>query len=943
MNALVGTGAMRLNTAIVTQYLASERRLSEDKRRVVLLRAAPVWEEAPELSWGEQRARVVPAASPLAVYELVLRHLVSTDGPEVLVVLTDREENELGADVLAQAYRQRVNAVNTWDVVREAFGAQHTDERLFAENWAAEALLDAAPPSGWPRLAGGPLTRRHALASLALRRLGAGPYAPDRPQSTTTSVELDANTLLHWSLSPAGPDRFLALRAPERAGLARFLAEEDQAGPAGQALFALVSAGHGADAVAFGLVCAALWVHADESAGAEDYQARGRAERWFGEKPPAHGAALDALAGAFGRASEEFVTGLLLIAQSADADGAAARRLSAIVLDRAASLTQQFGAERAASMSPVLPAGLEAAFSAVGGALLDGDAGRVAEAMRKLERHNLASGQDASIRVERARMAQRLARWLTKEPANEPETVAASVDRHIADTSWVDLALEHVEAGGDPRSELKAAYDRLCAVVRSRRREADKRFAHQLAAWTSSRGDAGSMLTVESFLAKVVGPVVKAGERRVLLVVLDGMSAAIAAELGEQLRQDWAEFDPLPGAKDAPRRRGMMAALPTVTAVSRTSLFTGKLTAGSQRDERAAFGGHSFWGDQVVALFHKDALRAESGGDVFGPELHDAMTNERTNVAVVLNTVDDRLAKELKLGDGAWRLGDIGGLRELLRLAAEQGRAVLLTSDHGHVIDRHGSRVEALGEPLSARHRTPGGPLGDAEIALSGPRVVSAETGNAIVALWDSDSRYTAAQAGYHGGASPAEVVIPVLAFLPFGAEPPKGWRELGSQQPSWWSPVVDEAKQPAIPPAPPKRPAKKRKEDSDRAALFDVALVPRDEDALLSPQPITPDDALVTALLASDLFHAQVQSLARKPDLVKVEKAVRALLEAGGTLPVTALAQRIGLPLTRADGFSAVLRQLLNFDGVQALQTLPDGRTLRLNTGLVKDQFELT
>ena len=120
------------------------------------------------------------------------------------------------------------------------------------------------------------------------------------------------------------------------------------------------------------------------------------------------------------------------------------------------------------------------------------------------------------------------------------------------------------------------------------------------------------------------------------------------------------------------------------------------------------------------------------------------------------------------------------------------------------------------------------------------------------------------------------------------------------------------------------------------------MELVPDEAGALLSLRPVSPADALVTDLLTSELFQAQLQSLARKPDLTKVENALRALLDAGGVLPVTALAQRISLTATRADGFAAVLRQLVNFDGVQVLETLPDGRTLRLNAALLRDQFEL-
>ncbi|MFJ6769405.1 BREX-2 system phosphatase PglZ [Kitasatospora sp. NPDC091257] len=962
MSTPVTTSAVRLNPGTVTQYLASQRGLASGRRKAVLLRAAPEWDGAAELGWGERRqARVAAAPSPLAVYELVLAHLApGASGPEVLVVLTDREESELGPDLLARVHRERVNAVDTWDVVRQAFGAASADNRLLKDNWAAESLLDATPPAGWPQLGGGVLARPGALASLALRRLGIGRFDPDRAeQSGSAGSGLDVPALLRWSLTPGGPDRFLALRAPERAGLASFLAEEDQAGLTGKALLALVAAEHGPDAVAFGLVCAALWVHADAaSATADDYRARGRAERWFGEEPPAHGEALDALATAFGRSCEEFVSVLLLIGRpgSEDDEAADARKVTGAVLNRAESLVDQFGARLAAEASPVLAAGLEARFAAVGRALDAGDLSKVAETVLAVSEHRLALGQASRARAERARMAQRLAQWLATDPSTEVPHVAAGVNRHANQTGWVDLALEHIEAGGDADEVLASSYDRLCSSVRAKRREIDRNFVQALATWTAAGADPKSpMLTVETFLQKVVAPVVKAGERRVLLVVVDGMSAAIASELGTELREQWAEYDPMPRAtgsaasSDMPRspeRRAVAAALPTVTAVSRTSLFAARLMTGTQADEKRIVPTHRFWGSEKVAVFHKDDLRSETGGAVFGPELSEALAGD-THVAVVLNTVDDRLAKEQKHGDGSWLLSQIGGLQDLLRVAAAQGRAVVITSDHGHVVDRGGVKVDRE-TPLSARHRAPGGSLGDTEITLVGPRVVSPQTGNEIVALWDADSRYTALKAGYHGGASLAEVAIPVLALLPFGAAPPKGWRELGSPEPTWWALTPGVPPPEPVPVVVPKKPAKATRPPKPAApgheALFEVTIEPaaEDADALLTPTLVSPQDALVSRLLGSQTFQDQVDLLARKPDLVKVEKALRALLDAGGTLPVTALAQRIGELAVRADGFAAVLRQLLNYDSIQVLETLPDGRTLRLDTDLLRIQFDL-
>ncbi|MFB6560555.1 BREX-2 system phosphatase PglZ [Streptomyces sp. NPDC056400] len=962
--ATTGSVAVRLNLATITQYLSSQSSLAgslkgDGRRRAVLLRSAPHWDGPAEPAWGEGRtARIVAAPSPLAVHELVLGQLTGqAAGPAVLVVLTDREQHELDPAILARTHKRRIDAVDSWDVVRDAFGAQDVDGRLRADNWAAEALLDATPPGGWHALAGGMLSRRSALSSLALRRLRLGRYGPDAPAGASgpaASDELDVHTLLGWSLLPSGPERLLDLRGPERSGLVEFLAEEDQAGLPGRALLGLVLADHGPDAVAFGLVCAALWVHAVPDAGV--YQARGRAERWFGEQPPATGEQFDVLAAAFGRAAEEYVSGLAATARSRV--GAAqleeareARRTLDTVLDRASALVRQFGAEAAARRSPVLQAGLDEAFTAVGRALARGDAQAVARAITSLHGHVRAEDPHTLARIERTRMALRLAQWLACEPAPGSATVAAAIERHLTETGWVDRAVEHVEAGGDPDPELRAAYDRLTERVRTARKEIDRDFAGLLAAWTAAGTPPNSMLTLETFLDRVVKPVVRGGtNRRVLLLVLDGMSAPIATELGEELRSSWAEFDPLD--EGDPRRRAVAAVLPTVTAVCRTSLFAGRLLHGTQNDEKQLFPElFKQWAGASAAVFHKDDLRADSAGHAFGPELTEALTNGRTHVAVVLNAIDDRLAKEQKLGDGSWQAAHIPGLSELLRVAATEGMAVILTSDHGHVVDRHGAKVEAA-SPLSARHRAPGGETAPAEVVLSGPRVVAPESGGSVVALWDADSRYTARKAGYHGGASLAEFAVPVLAFLSFGAEPPAGWRELGNRSPAWWE-TGGSAPRPPVPAAEavhtPARPVRQRptKAQAELAqshdSLFDVALVPAGEDSetLVEQVLVSPDDALVEALFAAEAFQSQLELLARKPPKDKLDRAVRALLDAG-TLPVTALAQRVDYPATRADGFAAILRQLLNFDGVQVLETLTDGRTVRLDSALLKLQFDL-
>jgi len=960
-------GPARLPAGTVRQYLAARSRLGDGAVRVLLLRADPAWDgPAVQQTAGGLRARVAVAPSVLAVHEQIVGHLdaATPPDPKVLVVLTDCEDTDLDPGLLARVYGGRIRSVDNWEVVQEAFDAGGLDGRLRGETWAAEALLDAAATRGWPSLGKGVFSRDEALTRLARRRLRLGRHDTDAlggPAARDDGDRIDPVALFRWTLTPGGPELLRDLRGPERAGLARFLAEPEQGGSTGKIITALVDAEHGADAAAYAVVCAALWGHAE--ADHDLYRARGRAERWLGEQPPAQGDDLDRLLASFGHSGEAYVRSLIDRVE---------HRLADPVLTRATQLVAQFGAQAAAAASPLLPAGLDARFTAAGRVLTDGSTETVTAAVTALADHALAADGATTARIERVRMAARLRQWLAGQPGADVTSVAEGTARQIRELGWVDRALEHLEAGGDSDEVLAGAYSRIGAQARDKRRELDRAFSERLAVWTADGTAPGAMLTVESFLNRVVAPVVACPGRRVLLLLIDGMSAAIAAELGEELRGQWAEFDPLPEATGAPLRRGVAAALPTLTAVSRTSLFAGTLMKGDQSDEKRLFPQHPCWNGAPAAVFHKDDLRGPDTGSPFSTALAEALADEGTHVAVVLNTVDDRLAKEQKLGDGAWQAKEIAGLDPLLRAARANGMTVLLTSDHGHVIERRGNKIDtAAGTIGSARHRTPGGAVTPAEIELSGPRVVWPEPGARIVALRDHDTRYTALKAGYHGGATLAEFTIPLLALLPFGAEPPTGWRELSDPTPSWWTEDAEGggavevgAENEADTGAPGASVAGTRRKQSRKAAppvpegaigLFgedEVAPPPApQEPAGSAAEPETtpssgqsedPAVTLVERLMATELYQAQLDLLARKPrDKTVLPKALVALVEAG-TLPMTALAERAGQPATRASGFAATLAQVLNYDGAQILEILPDNRTLRLHRAQLIEQFGL-
>ncbi|MEK8143649.1 hypothetical protein NKH18_21440 [Streptomyces sp. M10(2022)] len=58
-----------------------------------------------------------------------------------------------------------------------------------------------------------------------------------------------------------------------------------------------------------------------------------------------------------------------------------------------------------------------------------------------------------------------------------------------------------------------------------------------------------------------------------------------------------------------------------------------------------------------------------------------------------------------------------------------------------------------------------------------------------VTLAWREDLRYTARQAGYHGGASLAEVTVPVITLVPSADLVPEGWTLLPAERiaPSWW------------------------------------------------------------------------------------------------------------------------------------------------------------
>ena len=100
-----------------------------------------------------------------------------------------------------------------------------------------------------------------------------------------------------------------------------------------------------------------------------------------------------------------------------------------------------------------------------------------------------------------------------------------------------------------------------------------------------------------------------------LLLVMDGMSAATATEIVDDAiaRHGWFEAALPETESDA--RAAAIAALPTLTSVSRASLLAGRLTTGEQGSERKDYDGLTRSAGKIrAALFHKKDVDTRTAG-----------------------------------------------------------------------------------------------------------------------------------------------------------------------------------------------------------------------------------------------------------------------------------------------------------------------------------------
>ena len=735
------------------------------------------WAGAHQQEDHGKRYLIYQCDSPLA-FRLALRDPVEETAVKVLI--TSLDEQSLDQDILLRLAKSTLFPINSWQIAKSLFGATTVDPRLLQHRWIADMLLDGMSRQDYPTVNGGFLDAETVWPILLRQGIG---LANPRP---------DLLALLEWSSSSENVARYQAAALEFRVAAADWLGE--MAGSTAKTLLTCVEVCDRPDAVPVGLAAEVIF---HPILGHQLDKAKGRLEERFlkGTSPP------PANLEQWSQAAAQLMRSTVI---------PSAQQVN--LVQRADEILIELDAEPSAYLSTTSELGFAQRLAQFGQGLLDlltSPSTSTLEALtidyKAILTHRQAGQAQLQRRMEKAVMAMRLARWLVQEittPAPLPQDLEQAVQHHLVEGGFLDWARLSLRSG-DPIGELSAAYQKLFDRVTAVRETQSHHFAKLLQNWVELGSGHSGFLPIEAILDTILAPLASQGP--LLAIVLDGMSMAVGRELMASLRtDDWVALTP---PEQTTAIRAGLATIPSLTETSRTSLLCGQLTAGDQALEKRQFMAHSALvkacrSKHPPLLFHKGALQ-DSDDAGLTASIREATSNRQNRVVgVVLNVVDDYLAKGEQL-DVCWALQDIKVLPALLHEAKMAGRWVILLSDHGHVLDS-GMAYVAAGEGERWRNGT-SDPT-DQELKIQGPRVVIPES-HQLIAPWSEKLRYKPKKTGYHGGINPQEMVVPVAVLSPASAPSPKGWVEAPLDTPSWWHPdapglPVQEA--PAIMPSTP-------------------------------------------------------------------------------------------------------------------------------------------
>ena len=582
------------------------------------------------------------------------------------------------------------------------------------------------------------------------------------------------------------------------------------------------------------------------------------------------------------------------------------------------------------------------------------------KALRNLETHTFFKDPEEGPGLKRAEMALRLLCFLVARPderfdaGHTPYGEAEALGRWYAqEGGFVDRA-RRVARGSD-HDALGKGVQAVVVKVDDVRTVLDRSFAHSLARWTDAGQPSTQVLPIHDAVKRVAVRFLEGNaDRRLLVLLLDGMAWTQAVELLESLGNRAAPWGPLAWHTARENRIGesnipvVFAALPTITDVSRSSFFAGK--AFGRGAKRTTSDVDHWAGNAAVKKFvpptdsPKLLLRGEANTTAGGasPEALSLVADpERRVVALVLNVIDESLKGSHALRN-SWGVDSIASLPDLLDKARQHGRSILLASDHGHVSADRLVRVGSDGTGQGARWRvwtSPDAPLLDQEVGFASDRVFSPAGAYGVVLLSDDASAYVTGHAGEHGGASLAEVVAPCLligcADNPDPTRNDPGLEVRAAPVPRWWYFEVDEAVVDDTPLPVPKA-KKPEKPQAQISLLPDLPAPPPPTAKAAAQTPMAPKTNFIT----SEVLKARIKAAA---DRHNVAEAVDLLLSRQCVMSADAFAAAVRELPFRVPGLIAKLQEVLNLDGYEVLRFDPVARQVHLDRNKLIQLFEVS
>ncbi len=872
------------------------RSRSADAKSVIGISAPSRWNGSNYLEIDGERFRVISADTVLEMRSALLDVPGEDARP---VVLTSLAEKELGEDLICRFARRRIFHPSTKDLLCDLFRVRDIDPQLQALGWMASALAEAKPEGGYASPPQGVLDQESAWAAYLRASMGLETARPDLV------------TLIHWSRSSGHVLQWQNLEKDAATAIEAWIARS--AGLEAHCVWAALRRGNASLVLSLGLVADLLFQR--EDVPTDIAVARGRyQERYF------DGLTIDVETGRkFARAARG---ALVLLGESAESDLIEADRLMAAL-----------GIEARAWESDFSPNGWTQRLAAFGRSLSEWLA---SPNDQRLETMLHAGAQVGSHRMadrdlatkDQIEMALRLVRWLKDASAGQSgsgfEAACQHYERQLSFVDWARYQLFH----GHAVLELNGALESLVHRVGELRESFNEQFAKAADDWTKVGSASPTVGLIEDVLPERVAPLLK--QSPVLFVILDGLSYAIHRQIAAALvRENWAEAVP----EGQSRSKPVVAGIPTITEWSRRLLIAGHAKLAPGADEVALFrDSPAFHGvlraNQAPLLFRKNELTDDGGRSVSAQLRETILDKSRPLVGVVINAIDDHLAKDDQLRV-AWPLGQIPILSQSLDLARNAGRAVVIASDHGHVVTH---KAKLITTAPNDRYRAPTGKPTSVEIHLAAGRATQFRREGVFVP-WTERGYYTSRRNGLHGGISPQELLVPAAVFVS-GTEAPAGWNLIPQQYPGWWwETKPQEASPPARTFVPPARKTK--------ATLAADSTLP-----LFASQAGSVDGGgdWVERLFATKLYQEQYARVGRNPPNPEtIRRVLVALKERQGTLLKSVLAQASGEPEIRLPGLLAMMRRILNVEGYQILSVEEASGTVRLNLDYLKTQFEVT